>query len=177
MSENYIGEIRTFSFGFVPKNWHLCDGTVLQIKQYVALYSLLGKYFGGDGITTFALPNLCGRTIMNAGRFGGADYEQGMEGGVESLSLTMGQTNHNHLMHVEAAQGDSPISTNMLAIPNVTSIESEVINIYSTASIPNTSLNPETIDNSGGGTAHSNMQPYTVVNYCIALNGYYPPRP
>jgi len=179
MSENYVGEIRAFSFNFVPQDWHLCDGTLLQIMQYSALYSLLGITFGGDGIKTFALPNLLGRTIVDAGVFeNNTYYAQGVTDGVENVVLTNAQTNHYHLMHVEAAQGDSNIPTNMLAIPNVASIESEVIDIYSTSSTPNLSLNDTTIvATSEGGVTHSNMQPYIVINYCIALAGLYPQRP
>lgn len=178
MSENYIGEIRAFSFNFVPKDWHLCDGALLQIREYAALYSLLGIAFGGDGQNTFALPNLLGRTIMDAGVFvNNISYTQGVKGGVENVALTNAQTNHYHLMHVEAAEGDSNIPTNILAIPNVASIASEVINIYSTSSAPNATLNPATIVASGGGMPHTNMQPYIVINYCIALVGIYPQRP
>jgi microcystin-dependent protein len=173
MSENYVGEIRTFSFDFVPQDWHLCNGALLQIKQYTALYSLLGTAFGGDGINTFGLPDLQGRAIMDVS----ANYVQGIKGGVESVVLENAQTNHSHLMHVENAQGDSFIATNMLAIPNVASLESEVINIYSTGSMPDTTLNASTISLVGGGGAHDNVQPYTVINYCIALTGMYPQRP
>lgn len=178
MSENYIGEIRAFSFNFVPQDWHLCDGALLQIREYAALYSLLGIAFGGDGQNTFALPNLLGRTIMDAGVFGkNTSYTQGVKGGVENVALTNVQTNHSHLMHVEAAEGDSNIPTNMLAIPNVPSIASEVINIYSTSNVPNALLNPATVVASGDGAPHTNMQPYTVINYCIALEGLYPHWP
>lgn len=178
MSENYIGEIRAFSFYFVPQDWHLCDGALLQIREHVALYSLLGIAFGGDGKDTFALPNLLGRSIVDTGVFGNStSYIQGVKGGVENVALTNAETNHNHLMHVEAAEGDSNIPTNILAIPNVASIASEVINIYSTSSAPNAFLNSATIVASGGGTSHTNMQPYTVINYCIALVGIYPQRP
>lgn len=178
MSENYIGEIRAFSFNFVPQDWHLCDGTLLQIRQYSALYSLIGTTFGGDGQTTFALPDLQGRSIMDTGIFNnGTNYSQGLKGGSENIVLTNAQTNHNHYMHVEATQGDTTIPTNMLAIPDVQSIESEIINIYSTGGSPNVALNANTVATNGSGASHNNMQPYLVVNYCIAMTGIYPQRP
>jgi len=174
--DNYLGEIRTFAFGIVPRGWHLCDGTLLNMQQNMALYSLIGTTFGGDGRTTFALPDLRGRTIVASDYT--PNYVQGKSGGSESVKLTNAQTNHTHYMHVENAPGNTPIPTNILAIPDVAAIQSEVINIYSMpVSTPSVSLNAETIAVQGNGGGHNNMQPFLVLNYCIAISGVYPPRP
>lgn len=174
--DNYLGEIRTFAFGIVPRGWHLCDGTLLNIQQNAALYSLIGPTFGGDGRATFALPDLRGRTIVASDYT--PNYVQGTSGGSESVKLTNDQTNHTHYMQVENAPGNTPIPTNILAIPDVAAIQSEVINIYSMPiSTPSVSLNAETIAVQGNGGGHNNMQPFLVLNYCIAISGVYPPRP
>lgn len=174
--DNYLGEIRTFAFGITPSGWHLCDGTQLTIRGNEALYSLIGKTFGGDGITTFALPDLRGRTIVASDYT--PNYVQGKSGGSESVKLTNAQTNHIHYMHVENAPGNTVIPTNILAIPDVAAIQSEVMNIYSIpASTPNVLLNAETIAMQGSSAGHNNMQPFLVLSYCIATSGLYPPRP
>lgn len=176
--DNYLGEIRTFAFGIVPRGWHLCDGTLLNMQQNMALYSLIGTTFGGDGKTTFALPDLRGRAIVASNIIPNSDYKQGKAGGSESVALTNAQTNHIHYMHVENAPGNTPIPTNILAIPDVAAIQSEVINIYSMpVSTPSVSLNAETIAMQGSSAGHNNMQPFLVLNYCIATSGVYPPRP
>jgi len=178
MSDNFIGEIRAFAFNIVPQYWHKCDGEVLQIRQYSALYSLLGTAFGGDGINTFALPNLQSRVIIGSGTSpSGSTYANGNTGGVETVTLTNVQTNHNHSVHVEATPGDTTIPTNILAIPNVTTMETETINIYATAPTTSVFLNTGTISTVGGGNPHDNMQPYLVINYYIAMTGIYPQRP
>ncbi len=174
--DNYLGEIRTFAFGIIPNGWHLCDGTLLNMQQNIALYSLIGTTFGGDGRTTFALPDLRGRAIVASNYT--STYNQGKAGGNESVALTNAQTNHIHYMHVENAPGDTVIPTNILAIPDVAAIQSEIINIYSVpASAPNVSLNVETIAMQGSSAGHNNMQPFLVLSYCIATSGVYPPRP
>jgi microcystin-dependent protein len=178
MSDNFIGEIRAFAFNMVPKDWHKCDGTLLQIQQYSALFSLIGIAFGGDGVKTFALPNLQSRTIIGSGTTpSGFTYANGNTGGQETVTLTNVQTNHNHSVHVEASPGDTTIPTNILAIPNVTSIETETINIYATAPTTSVFLNTATISTVGGSLPHENMQPFLVINYYIAMVGIYPIRP
>lgn len=172
--DNYLGEIRPFAFGRIPKGWHICDGTLLSIQENSALYSLIGTTFGSMGGTQFAIPDLRGRVIV-----GGSsnEYFQGYEGGYEFVKLTNSQINHDHLMHVEATLGETTIPTNMLAIPDVTSLPSEEINIYAINNrAPTVALNPETISSQGGDVAHYNVQPYLAVNYCIALTGIYPSR-
>lgn len=172
--DNFLGEIRPFAFGKIPSGWHLCDGTLLNITEHQALYSLIGFAFGGDNRMTFALPDLRGRVIV------GSDYSkyiQAKKGGAETVKLVSSDINHRHLMHVEAALGKTTIPTNILAIPDVTSLPSEEINIYATNNdAPTVALNPTTIAPQGSDIAHNNVQPYLAINYCIALTGVYPPR-
>ena len=178
MSDNFIGEIRAFAFNIVPKDWHKCNGELLQIRQYSALFSLIGTAFGGDGINNFALPNLQSRVIIGSGAStSGSTYSNGNTGGVEAVTLTNVQTNHNHLVHVEAALGDTTIPTNILAIPNVTTMETETINIYATEPTTSVLLNTATISTVGESNPHDNLQPFLVINYYIAMSGIYPSRP
>lgn len=172
--DNFLGEIRPFAFGKIPREWHLCDGSLLNIQQYPALYSLINIAFGGDGRTTFALPDLRGRVIVGSNL---STYIQGKKEGCETVKLVNSDINHHHYMHVEAALGETPIPTNMLAIPDVTSLPSEEINIYATNnSAPTVALNPATIAPQGSDIGHYNVQPYLAINYCIALTGVYPSR-
>lgn len=175
--DNYLGEIKAFAFGIIPQGWHLCDGTLLPIQQNAGLYSLIGVTFGGDGKVNFALPDLRGRVIVGVSN-NSRDYYPGTSKGSEKVTLMNLQTNHQHYMQVENALGNSTIPTNLLAIPDVSSLPSEIINIYALPKAsPTVSLNSATIESKGSNEPHSNMQPYLVVNYCIATSGIYPERP
>lgn len=175
--DNYLGEIRAFAFGIIPEGWHLCDGTLLPMQPNLALYSLIGTTFGGDGKTNFALPDLRGRVIVGT-NYTSPNYKMGVKQGTEAVTLTNQQTNHMHNMQVEAALGNTTIPTNLLAIPDVSSLPSEIINIYAVPKAsPTVNLNSTTIALQGGNIPHNNMQPFLVVNYCIATSGIYPQRP
>ena len=176
MTENYLGEIRTFGFNYAPKGWHLCDGTILNIVDNTALFSLISNAFGGDGLKTFALPDLRGRCILHPDPR--VQDKTGDKGGTETVVLTALQVPmHSHGMHVEAAKGNTIIPTNILAEPDVKAESSEIITIYESESQGSVYLNPGTIGNTGEGAGHSNMQPFLVTNYCIAMTGLYPSRP
>jgi len=176
MTENYLGEIRTFGFNYAPEGWHLCDGTVLQIQQNQALFSLISYAFGGDGVKTFALPDLRSRCILHPDSR--AFVNTGDKGGAETVALTALQVPmHSHDMQVEAAKGNTVIPTNRLAEPDVKAESSEIINIYDGASQRSVFLSNRTIGAGGAGAGHNNMQPYLVTNYCIAMTGLYPRRP
>jgi microcystin-dependent protein len=178
MTDNYLGEIRAFSFGFTPDGWHTCDGSVIPIQQNVALFALLGIAFGGDGKYTFGLPDLRGRTMIDSGQSkAGTIYNRGETGGKETVGLTLTQMPpHIHAMHVENAVGNAPISTNILAIPKATQGGIQ-INTYNLDATQNTTLNPNTVGAAGGGGSHNNMQPFLAMNLCIATRGLFPPRP
>ena len=177
MTDNYLGEIRAFSFGFAPKGWQLCDGSLLPIQPNIALFSLLGIAFGGDGKNTFGVPDLRGRTMIDTGlNKAGTTYTRGETGGVETVGLTLSQMPpHIHTMHVENAVGNKPIPTNILAIPQATQGGVQ-INTYNQDATQSTILNPNTVGAAGGGS-HNNLQPFLAVNLCIATTGLWPPRP
>lgn len=174
MSEPFLAEIRIVGFNFAPRGWAFCDGQILPINQNQSLYSLLGTTYGGDGRTSFALPDMRGRTPIHVGRSdGGADHREGQKGGEETHTLSITEMpNHNHGVNASASSNASTSST----IPqdryfgNVVSGESA----YADAASPQHHIN--TITNTGGSQAHDNMQPYLALNFCIALQGLFPSR-
>ncbi len=181
MTDNYLGEIRVFGFDYAPQGWHLCDGSLLSIQQNSALYALIGIAFGGDGVKTFALPDLRGRTMIDSGQKpGGTAYLRGANGGSETVALALEQTQpHNHNMTVDNSLGAANMPANILAIPKEAKTPSEQINTYREFASTNTktTLNPATLDTAGSNAGHNNMQPFLTVNFCIATMGYFPPRP
>lgn len=162
MAEPFISEIRIMSFGFAPKGWALCNGQFLPINQNQALFSLLGTTYGGNGQTTFALPNLQGRVPIHFG----SGHSLGELGGQQAHTLTIPELpTHMHQAQASPANGNTPIPTNgVLAAVN---------NLYGSATNL-TALSPATITNAGGSQAHLNMQPFLALNFCIALQGIFP---
>jgi len=170
MSDPYVGEIRMFGGNFAPANWSFCNGALLAISQYQALYTLIGTIYGGDGVQTFALPNLQSRVPIHQGTGYGQTYVQGQAGGVESVALTSTQIpNHTHALMASSntAAGSSPIGSVVGAPPSVS--------IYRVAA-PGVAMAPQAIGNAGGNVPHSNLQPYLCINFIIALFGIYPTR-
>ncbi|MFZ5643698.1 MAG: phage tail protein [Bacillota bacterium] len=169
MAEPFIGEIRLFSFGHAPQGWACCDGQLLLINQNQALYSLLGTQYGGDGQTTFALPDLRGRVPVHFGN--GIDL--GKSGGEEKHRLTIAETPlHTHQIH-----GNSGAATVKTAAGNTWACfgtEEGAPKPYSTAAT--CQMSSAALGAGGGGVPHNNMQPHNVVNFCIALQGIYPSR-
>jgi microcystin-dependent protein len=166
MSEPFLAEIRMVGFNFAPRGWAFCDGQILPINQNQSLYSLLGTTYGGEGRTTFALPDLRGRTPIHVAE----SYRQGQRGGAEQITLTQAQVpNHTHAAQATSDTGSAPIpSGNVLA----DSAPSEQYHAASSL----VGLNAGTIANTGAGQGHENMQPYIAVNFCIALRGLFPSR-
>lgn len=166
MSEPFLAEIRIFGFNFAPRGWAFCDGQILPINQNQSLYALLGTTYGGDGRTTFALPDLRGRTPVHVGD----GHVQGQRAGQEQVILTAGQMPaHSHTAQATSDTASTPIpSSNALAgsAPN---------ELYHAASSL-AGLNAGTIANAGGSQGHDNMQPYITLNFCIALQGLFPSR-
>jgi microcystin-dependent protein len=159
-----MSEIRIMSFGFPPKGWALCNGQLLPINQYQALFSLLGVTYGGDGRTTFGLPNLQGRAPTHMG--GGLTL--GQLGGEQNHTLLLAELpSHLHSVNASTATGGSPIPAgNYLGgFPN----------LYHAAP-GTTTMQPNTVGQTGGNQAHPNMQPYLTLNFCIALQGIFPSR-
>ena len=175
MTDTFLGEIRLFPFGFCPKGWNYCDGTVLEISQNQALFSLLGTNYGGDGRVTFALPDLRSRTPICAGDSGSYTYDLGTAAGKETVALTVQEMQaHSHSMQVDNSLGIKPYAARILAIPNKGDVSLSIYNADLSSPVP---LNAATIGETGGGGAHQNMSPFLTLNYCIAVSGTYPPRP
>lgn len=182
MGDWYLGEIRAFPYVIIPEGWLACNGAILQIQQYAALNSLLGTTYGGDGRTTFALPDLRGRTGVGRGtnKQGTTSYKMGQAGGLESVALTQTQIPaHTHNVMGIAAQGAvSGIKANYISSCGATGTMTPQ-NLYAAPAnaagmVP---LNPGSILADGGGAGHENMQPFLVLNLCIAYQGVYPTRP
>jgi microcystin-dependent protein len=169
MGTPYLSEIRLISFNFAPKGWAFCNGQILPINQNQALFSLLGTTYGGNGQTTFALPNLQGRTILHFGPdSSGNAYVLGQSAGEASVALTLSQMPaHSHV-----AQG---ISVQAYSYPAAGRTWAESpSNPYSSNS--NTVMNPSSLSQVGGNQPHNNMPPYLTLNFIIALAGIFPSR-
>ncbi|MFN0148413.1 MAG: phage tail protein [Dehalococcoidia bacterium] len=165
MTEPFLGEIRIMSFGYPPKGWALCNGQLLPINQNQALFSLLGTTYGGDGRTTFALPNLQGRAPIH----GGAGHTLGEPGGEQAHTLSVAELP----THTHTANGSSNTGSSQDAAGNVLGVVPG--RIYADPS-PATALTPNTITTVGGSQAHLNMQPFLALNFSIALQGIFPSR-
>ena len=165
MSEQFIGEIRMMAFNFPPKFWALCNGQSLPINQNQALFSLLGTTYGGNGQTTFALPNFQGRTPIHMG----SGFTQGQVGGSESHALVVSQMpSHTHTLNASS-------SASAAAIPTNNSFANGAAKLYA-AQNNGAVLQASTVGNAGGSQPHNNMQPYSVISFCIALAGIFPSR-
>jgi microcystin-dependent protein len=180
MASPYIGEIRCFGFNFAPVDWAFCNGQLIQISQNEALYAIIGTIYGGDGVTTFALPNLQGQIPMHWGNGpGGFNTVIGQVQGVPSVTLTTAQIpTHTHTaIAMEVPSGGDPERT---AVPNATCYlgPGQVPDApYNTAPTSMTAaFSPKAISIQGGSQAHDNMQPYLVLNFCICLFGIFPSR-
>jgi microcystin-dependent protein len=178
--DGFTGEIRTFGGNYAPQNWHLCDGTVLNISDYSPLYSLIGVTYGGDGATTFALPDLRGRIPICRGQGTGLTNRViGEKGGNEICTITTDQLpNHTHPAFASKAAGTaSNPQGNMWASPVTTT--GTAINEYITYSstYKNGLMDPAAIGSTGGGNVHNNVMPSFPLTFIICLNGIYPQRP
>ena len=165
MSEPFLAEVRIVGFNFAPRGWAFCDGQILPINQNQSLYSLLGTTYGGDGRTSFALPDMRGRVPMHVGN----GHREGQKSGEETHTLAANEMpNHDHVLHGTNnadALSDQP-DGNLFA--------RAAGNVYGPAGA-SVALKAS-VANTGGGQAHNNMQPYLAVNFCIALQGLFPSR-
>ena len=174
MSEPFIGEIRIFSCTFAPLDWAFCNGQVLNISQNNALYSVLGATFGGDGRTTFGLPNLQGRAPMDFGQGTGLTARgMGQVGGEPTATLTTAQMpSHTHAANASTAAGAAD-PTNAIW----SQCSGRGAKAYATTATTTTPMNTAALSPTGGAAAHNNLMPYLVLNFCIALAGFFPVRP
>ena len=174
MSEPFLAEIRIVGFNFAPRRYAFCDGQILPINQNQSLYSLLGTTYGGDGRTSFALPDLRGRTPIHFGSSNGGSHRQGQKAGEETHTLSAAEMpQHNHQAKVSADLGTSANPLNNLWAQ----VTNTVGNLYADpgAVAPSNEMSSPLV-NAGGGQAHNNMQPYLALNFCIALSGLFPSR-
>lgn len=170
MAEPFLGQIILFAGNFAPRSYAFCDGQLLSIAQHDALYSLLGTIYGGDGQTTFALPDLRGRVPLHQGAGPGLSQKAiGQKAGVEQSTLGPGELpSHTHALQVSSALAtDANPSGRVLAEARGDDLYGEAPDVQ----LANTSVTP-----TGAGQPHTNMQSYTALNYCIALFGIYPSR-
>jgi len=172
MANPFLGEIKLVPYNFAPRGWAFCAGQLVPISQYDALFSLLGTTYGGDGVTTFALPDLRGRAVVHQGSGPGlSNYQQGQAAGLESVTLTIGQIpSHAHALGVGTALG-----TQTSPAGHVPARAPMALGFAYDAESGGT-MRPGSLGSTGGATPHSNMQPSLVLNYVIALEGVYPPR-
>jgi microcystin-dependent protein len=167
MTEPFLSEIKIMSFGFAPRGWATCDGQVLPINQNQALFSLLGTTFGGDGRVNFALPNLQGRAPMHVG----SGHSLGERGGESSHTLSISELP----THVHVASASSAAAT--AGAPNNTRVLSQSAGANAYAAATNlTAMASNALTSVGGSQAHLNMQPFLILNFCIALQGIFPSR-
>jgi microcystin-dependent protein len=170
MGTPYISEIRIFSFNLTPKGWAACNGQLLPINQNQPLFSLLGTTFGGNGQTTFALPNLQGNVPIHMS----SGHILGERGGEENHTLIISELP----THVHTPSGYDAAANNTSPANNswAQGVETNqpTPNAYSSA--VNTTMNPSALTNTGGSQAHNNMQPYLTLNFCISLTGIFPSR-
>lgn len=172
MSDQFISEIRVFPFNFAPLGWAQCNGQHLQISQNTALYSLLGTTYGGDGMTTFGLPDLQGSVPVSAGQGHGLTERQpGEKAGSAAVALSPPEMpSHTHTLNVTSA-----LATERQPSGQVFA-QGDGISAYGPNTEATTVFYPSTISYAGNSQPHNNLMPYLTVNYCIALQGLFPQR-
>lgn len=174
----YIGEIRAFCGNFAPVNWAFCEGQLIPITSFTALFSIIGVMYGGDGKTVFALPDLRGAVPIGQGQGPGLSLRSvGERGGSETVTLLSTEMPaHNHLASgVTSGGNSSPPGANLTwAQANTGGREPNPVNLYTSAI--NTTMNPMALQASGGSQPHNNMQPFLAVRFIICMNGIFPSR-
>jgi microcystin-dependent protein len=182
MTSPYIGELRPFPYNFAPRGWAFCDGQILAISQNTALFSILGTTYGGNGQTTFALPDLRSRSPIHTGQGPGlSPYVLGEQAGEDTVTLlTTEIPSHNHTM---TTRNDPTTDANYVAAPVAGYFVSRYLYhvnssalAWTKATTGPTALHANTVSAAGSGTPHANRQPYLTINWCIATQGIFPPR-
>jgi microcystin-dependent protein len=175
--DEYMAIVKLFAGNFAPKNWAFCNGQLLPISQYQALFSLLGTTFGGDGVTTFGLPDLRNRVPIGAGSYQSFFVQLGEKQGSPGISLSIpqiGAHNHTEAVSNQNAETDIPTAGAVMATP----LDDKGVQTLGYGTVaPQVTLNPATLGMTGGNQPHNNIQPSLGLSYIICLNGLYPPRP
>jgi microcystin-dependent protein len=182
MSEAYISQIEIFGFDYAPRNWANCAGQLLSVNQNQALFSLLGTTYGGDGLTTFAHPDLRGRVPVGFGQGPGLpNYDLGQRSGEENHALsTTEMPVHNHFINADATTTSGLVNTPSSSVTlgkgtGTAPSGAFAVNLYNSAA-PGTTLNPATIGLAGGGQPHANQMPTLTLNFCMCRSGIFPSR-
>jgi microcystin-dependent protein len=179
MASPFVAQITMFAFNFAPKGWAQCQGQILPLSQNTALFSLLGTNFGGDGRSTFGLPNLQGLAVVNAGQGPGlSSYFIGEQNGTNTVTLLQTQLpSHPHTLMATTNPGTTLSgSGNQLAKAFGGTKQASYTGNYLSTTAPATALSPFALTQTGSSQPHDNMQPYMTLNFCIALQGVFPPR-
>lgn len=172
MSQQYMGEIRAVSFAFAPRGWALCNGQLMAISQNSALFSLLGTQFGGDGIRTFGLPSMQGRTPVSFGN----GVPMGLPTGTESVTMGMNQLPiHTHTVQASTTITNTSADPTGMVWAQVVDSSGSINNAF-TESAPDTTMDPTALTPAGASQPIPILQPYTVINYIISLTGIFPSR-
>lgn len=171
MADPYVGEIRLFAGNFAPQGWRFCDGALLAVSENEVLFNLIGATYGGDGSTTFALPDLRGRVPIHMGTGGGLSPRTiGEVLGTEAVTLTTAQLpGHNHSFNASTDNGSTPSPGGAVVAAN------PQIRTY-IQDVPDSAFAPATISQTGGSSPHDNMMPFICINYIISLYGIFPSR-
>jgi microcystin-dependent protein len=169
--EPYLGDVRLFAGIYAPEGWAFCDGSLQQIALNDALYTLLGTTYGGDGVSTFGLPDLRGRVPVHPGTLTPFSYQPGESGGLETVTLGVAQVP----MHTHALAATTNPGTSVSPAGNLIATPPDNCKLFreTTGTVP---FNPAEINPAGASMPHTNMQPFLALNYIIALAGVYPPR-
>jgi microcystin-dependent protein len=177
MADQFLAEIRIFPFNFAPSGWAMCNGQLLALSQNTALFSLLGTQYGGDGRATFGLPNLQGSIPIHTTQFSSSPFGQfsiGQAGGEASLTLLQAEMpSHDHTVQAD----DDTNNASATAPAGAVQVNATPILTFSNSTTPTLgSMNPAMVSIAGGSQPHNNLMPYLVLNYCIAMQGIFPPR-
>ena len=174
MADPFVAEIRIFPFNFPPRGWAFCSGQLLPLSQNTALFALLGTTYGGNGASNFALPDLQGRAAMHPGQGPGLSlHDLGETGGSEFVTLLESEIpSHTHAMRASADPANAQAPG-----PDLTLARSAGGAAYSTTTTGLETMAPQTLATAGAGFPHNNLMPYLTLNFCIALQGIFPPRP
>jgi microcystin-dependent protein len=176
MADPFVAEIRIFPFNFAPTGWARCDGQLLPISQNTALFSLLGTMYGGNGQSTFALPDLQGAAAMHQGQGNGLSQRfMGETGGSQTVTLLTTEIPvHVHTVNAKTTGGQA-VPTGL--VWGTSSAAKAAANFYAPAAPSPVAMHPGALSITGGGLPHNNMPPYLTLSFCIALQGVFPPRP